>query len=174
MHKKTNFQYFFLQYANFFLFVLFTGKTYERIALEKFQEEKGFDVSPAGLFIHPDMSFLAASPDGCLYRDRKRILCEVKCPYNGRNDKILPGMKFQFLEENNGVIQLKKNHNYYYQVIGQMAITKSKLCYFIVYTYADFFIQEIEFDSDFFELNVFPKLNHFYQHHYKPYIAKQM
>lgn len=98
----------------------------------------------------------------------------MKCPYNGRNDKILPGIKFQFLEEINGAIQLKRNHNYFYQVIGQMAITGSSLSYFIVYTHVDFFIEEIEFDSDFFKENVFPKLNDFYQHHYKPYITKQM
>ena len=131
-------------------------------------------VSLAGLFINTDMSFLAASPDGCIYKDGKRILCEVKCPYNGRNEKILPGVKFQFLEEKDGVIHLKRNHNYYYQVIGQMAIARSKLSYFIVYTHVDFFIEEIEFDSDFFELNVFPQLNYFYQYHYKPYIARQM
>ena len=157
-----------------FHFPLFLGKTYERIAIEKFQEEKGLSVSPAGLFINTDMGFLAASPDGCIYEDGIRILCEVKCPYNGRNEKIQPGIKFQFLEENNGVIQLKRNHNYYYQVIGQMAIARSKLSYFIVYTHVDFFMEEIKFDSDFFELNIFPQLNYFYQYHYKPFIAKQM
>ena len=120
------------------------------------------------------MSFLAASPDGCIDKDGKKILCEVKCPYNGRNEEIKPGLHFQFLEEVNGVPKLKRNHNYYYQIIGQLAIARSTLCYFIVYTHKDFFVEDIEFDSDFFEVNIFPKLNSFYQCHYKPYITQQM
>ena len=132
------------------------------------------NVAPAGLFVNTEMPFLAASPDGVIYQEGKRILCEVKCPYNGRNSMITPGLNFQFLEERDGETKLKKNHNYYYQIIGQMAIARSKLCFFIVYTHKDFFIEEIEYDSDFFEVDVFPLLKFFHENHYKPFIARQM
>ena len=150
------------------------GKTYESIALEKFQDIWEMEVSPSGLFIHTEMSFLAASPDGCIYKDGRRIICEVKCPYNGRNEEIMPGIHFQFLEEVDGGRRLKRNHNYYYQIMGQLAIARSQLCYFIVYTHKDFFVEAIEYDSDFFEQKMFPLLNSFYQNHYKPYITQQM
>ena len=132
------------------------------------------NVTSSGLFINTTMPFLAASPDGVIYEGGQRILCEVKCPYNGRNSMIQPGLQFQFLEERDGEKKLKKNHNYYYQIIGQMAIARSKLCFFIVYTHKDLFIEKIEYDSDFFEVQVFPQLQLFFEKYYKPFIAQQM
>ena len=151
------------------------GKTYESVAIEKFEEQNNEKVTACGLFIHTQMSFLAASPDGCIYKEGKRILLEVKCPYNGREKEIIPGEYFPFLEmKEDGVFQLKRNHNYYYQIIGQLALARSKMCYFVVYTHQDFYVEKILFDSDFFELHMFPKLQMFYECHYKPFIAKKM
>ena len=71
-------------------------------------------------------------------------------------------------------MHLKKNHNYFYQIMGQLAIARSKLCFFIVFTHVDFFVEIFLFDSDFFELHMFPQLQLFYKCHYKPFITKQM
>jgi hypothetical protein len=46
---------------------------------------------PAGFFIRPDYPFLGTSPDGVI-DDEYRI--EVKCPYSGRNENVLPGKQF--------------------------------------------------------------------------------
>ena len=125
---------------------LIIGKTYKGVAIDKFKEKTGLPINPCGLFIHTEMAFLAASPDGCIYKDGKRILVEVKCPYQGRNKMITPGESFQFLEITaDGSVKLKHSHNYFYQVMGQMVVTRSKLCYFFVYTHDDFLIEEIEF-----------------------------
>lgn len=49
----------------------------------------------------------------------------------------------------NGQIILKRNSNYYYEIIGQLRITKKMLCYFVVYTPNHTIIEEIEYDPQF-------------------------
>lgn len=61
-------------------------------------------------------------------------IVEVKCPYFGRNVNIESKClkHFRYLEEKNGVIQLKKSSNYYDQIQGQLLITGRQICYFVV------------------------------------------
>ena len=95
------------------------GKTYESVAIEKFKSIKKIEVDPCGLFILSKESYLAGSPDGRCFHDNKTCLIECKCPFNGREEIIRPGKNFAFLElDENGVMKLKKNSNYYYQVQG--------------------------------------------------------
>jgi hypothetical protein len=56
---------------------------------------------------------LAASPDGVVIGEDAVI--EVKCPFNGKEEKIAPGKNFSFLESRDGGIHLKHGHSYYYQ-----------------------------------------------------------
>jgi hypothetical protein len=49
------------------------------------------------------------------------------------------------------MIELKKNHKYYYQVIGQLHITQRKLCYFVIHTTNWTNIQEIKYDKEFWK-----------------------
>ncbi|KAJ8974527.1 hypothetical protein NQ317_004592 [Molorchus minor] len=63
----------------------------------------------------------------------------------------------------NGEIKLKKTHNYYYQVQGQLAITKANKCYFIIYSgdQNNLFVEEIP-RNDLFWQNILAKLTQFY------------
>ena len=146
------------------------GCTYEDVALKKFSEMTGKKVLKSGLCVHPDYPFLGASPDA--FVEGEEAVCEVKCPYNGRKKKISPGKDFSFLEEVDGEIHLKKNHNYYYQVIGQLKLSKRSFCYFIVYTFEDIFVEKIAMDEEFFKSNMLLKLLDFYDIHYCPYLAE--
>lgn len=47
---------------------------------------------------------------------------------NNRNGKI----KFATLD-NQGNLQIKQNDNYYFQVMGQLKITRQLFCYFIIW-----------------------------------------
>ncbi|XP_018575090.1 uncharacterized protein LOC108913925 [Anoplophora glabripennis] len=60
-------------------------------------------------------------------------------------------------------VKLKKTHNYYYQVQGQLAITGRVICYFVIYTgdSNDLLIQKIASDKPFID-NMFKKLETFY------------
>ena len=49
------------------------------------------------------------------------------------------------------MIELRRNHNYFYQVQGTLAITKRSWCDFIVWTPTAFSVERISFDSKFCE-----------------------
>ena len=55
---------------------------------------------------------------------------------------------------------LKSNHDYYFQVQGQMAITGIHKCDFVVWIPKDVFVQNIPFDSQFWN-KYLPKLKYF-------------
>ena len=124
------------------------------------------------MFINPDFPFLGSSPDGVVDDDS---IVEIKCPYNGRNNVISPGKSFPFLEKDeNEKFRLKRNHNYYYQILGQLAISKRIRCFFVVYTFVDCFVEEIVFDHDFFHEAMLPQLSRFYELNYRPFIASKL
>ena len=148
------------------------GRQYESIAIEDFQVKRGVKVDKAGLFICAETPYLAASPDG-LVGDSHVV--EVKCPYSGRNEMIRPHSKFfPFLECVNGNVQLKVNSKHYAQVQGQLAITMRQTCYFVVYTFVDLHVEEIQYDAEYWQHSLLPKLSLFYTKHFRPYVASHL
>lgn len=98
--------------------------------------EKKFDVKiePAGLFIHIKLNYLAASPDGLIGKD---AIIEIKCPQSIKEyspEEAVNNKKLKYMIYNNEKLILKKNNCYYFQVQGQLNITKRKWCYFVVWT----------------------------------------
>lgn len=99
-----------------------------------------------GLFIDTSQFFLGASPDGLVGNDS---IIEIKCPkliskmhpIDGIRTKVLKGYT---LDENNQ-LNLKTNHNYYYQVQGQLHITQRKMCYFILWSPLGMLTQKVKF-----------------------------
>lgn len=83
-------------------------ENYERKAIKYFESKYKLKVNGCGFFIYRDKPFLGASSDGVI--DDLHII-EVKCPYLGRSGNIESKCLkyFRYLEENNGVIQLKKS-----------------------------------------------------------------
>jgi hypothetical protein len=59
------------------------------------------------------------------------------------------------------------------QIMGQMAICKKPVCYFVVYTFCDIMIEKIEFDEHFYA-NMLPLLETFYTEHYVPAIVSTL
>jgi len=145
------------------------GTKYEAVAIRKFEEIKGIKVEPCGIFVRPDYSYLGASPDSIV--DDASIL-EVKCPYSGRDDKIEPGSKFSFLERNEaGLLTVKRNHNYYSQIQGQLFLSLRQMAYLMVYTFVDTAVIDVPFDSDFCNDSMIPSLTLFYQKYYRKHLA---
>lgn len=82
----------------------------------------GFKIFESGLVISLENPFLAASPDRILRCEcHGYIVVEVKCPYTHRDSTINRAMETdkQFCLElaEDGSIQLKKKHSYFYQVV---------------------------------------------------------
>ncbi|XP_021362744.1 uncharacterized protein LOC110456373 [Mizuhopecten yessoensis] len=148
------------------------GKNYEAKAMAAFEKKMQIKTKKAGFFIYVQKPFLGATPDAII--DHNYIV-EVKCPYNGRNEKIKPGKNFGFLMYNEqGKIVLKNNSNYFYQVQGQLFITKRQFCFFVVYTFCDLFVQKIELEHDYCYNSMIPKLELFYSKYFRPFIASTL
>ena len=145
------------------------GRQYESHARNRFTQETGLPVTECGLFVSPDHPFLAASPDGLVGRED---LVEVKCPYTARNKFIVADSNFPFLETSGSELSLKMSHNYYEQIQGQLFVTKRKMCYFVIYTFADFKVLKVYYNKRYCEEALLPKLKNFYQCYYKPFITK--
>ena len=71
-----------------------------------------------------------------------------------------------------GSLKLKRNHVYYPQIQGQMAIGERKWCDFVVYTNKGISIERIPFNSTFWESELLPKLTEFYTHCVAPEIVR--
>ncbi|XP_077299493.1 uncharacterized protein LOC143920488 [Arctopsyche grandis] len=137
------------------------GKESESEAKNKFKEKTGLEVSPCGLFIDENKRFLAASPDGLIGKDG---LIEVKCPYNIMNMTPEEGIrqkKIDFCTMNDNIFRLKRNHNFFYQVQGQLHITRRDYCYFVVWSSTGMIFERIEKDDTFW-LKMEQRLENFY------------
>ena len=126
-------------------------------AKEKYQslhtkKHKEFKLKTVGLVIFKDYSFIAASPDSvvnckCCEED----LLEIKSPYNIRHEK--PSVQnLDYLElSHDGKPQLKRNHEYYFQIQTQLGVTERTYCDFFVYTSHGYYLERIKFDKIFWD-----------------------
>ncbi|XP_071116833.1 uncharacterized protein [Haliotis cracherodii] len=144
------------------------GLQQEPKAIAKLEIACNVQVHSCGMFVDSELPFLAATPDGVI--DSNTIV-EVKCPYSARTEVIAPGKLFPYLCKRNGLMQLKENSNYYFQVQGQMYLSKRKYCLFAVCTFKDFFVQKISLDEEYCTGSLIPRLSLFFESFLKPYIA---
>ena len=129
------------------------------------KKHKQLNVSTCGFFISSKHPFIGASPD-CFVtcQCHGTGLIEIKCPWThrGLNIKDYASKREACLELIDGVITLKPNHPYYYQVQCQMGVTGYKFCDFFVCTSQDDFTQRINFDNEFWNQNI-SKVMSFYE-----------
>ena len=140
------------------------GKSYEGVAIKKYEAMMGTPVERCGLAVCQDYPFLGASPDSLVGGD---ICVEIKCPYSVRSLNVTKE-NMPFLNEKG----LKKSHDYYYQVQGQLLCTNRSICHFCIFTFADFRVFEIERDDDFIA-DMVDKLKAFYVNHFKPALLEK-
>ena len=137
-----------------------------------------YQVSRTGIHISTTHPWLAASPDGVVEdptqaEGRRFGLLEIKCPYSGRT--MTPEVACQEVNQfcsslTDGQVMLKKTHNYYYQVQGQLEITQLPWCDFLIWTPQGTSLQRIERDEKLWT-TVYPKLRSFYREYLLPEIA---
>ena len=108
-----------------------------------------------GLFIMKSHPYIGATPDNifsckCTSSCVNRFTVEYKCPDISDENHITACSKTKFLEQEDGHFRLKRNHKYYTQVIGQLALTNCKECYFIVwFQKTKPFVERIPFDHSY-------------------------
>lgn len=145
------------------------GKDHENIALEQLTvflrsiDGSHCDIQKCGLFVDPKIHYLGASPDGLLGDDK---IVEIKCPYSCANMSIDDGVntkKITFWKRNpTGALIINTNHDWYYQVQGQLRITQKSECIFMVWTSVDMKVESIKKDDEFWKNNMENKLKRFY------------
>ena len=127
---------------------------------------------------------MGASPDGLVTDPSERQphgLVEIKCPARAEKMPLLDLCTEKqykstfFLQLSNGKYQLKKGHNYYYQIQGQLQITCRQWCDFVVWmpvaTVDDLVVQRIYSDKDVWNNTIYPRLYRFYMGSLLPELA---
>lgn len=155
----------------------------EKAAIKEYQElaskkaGKDVKVEECGLFIHPEKSWLAASPDGIVHdgsTGKPLKLLEVKCPYKHRDRAMKDACKDASfcLEKAGDAYALKKDHAYYSQVQCQLAVTGLSKADFVVHTKEETAIAPVEFDAEFWKTTE-PKLEKFYKEAVIPHLERK-
>lgn len=151
------------------------GIEHESEALKAYEEHQHrtghteLTVCPVGFHVSISHPFLGASPDGGVY-DPSKIgepygFAEVKCPFKHRDktpQQACSDPDFCCVLTSSGEIRLKKRHPYYCQIQGQMAIGVRPWCDFIVYTSKGVSVERVHYDQEFWEKDLLPKLEEFY------------
>ena len=115
------------------------GRQYESTAAKAYQVLKSgvenFRMRECGLVLHTEYSFRGASSDRMVFENGMFGLVEIKCPYSMYDRTIQEAcQKPNFCcEISNAAPSLKLDHEYYYQIQGQLAITGAKWCDFVVW-----------------------------------------
>ncbi|SMN01597.1 hypothetical protein SPONL_2142 [uncultured Candidatus Thioglobus sp.] len=157
------------------------GKDHEPLAYVKYAQQLAVSspmlkVATSGLWIDLNMGWLACSPDGLVRGQDKTLigLLEIKSPYTARDMTVreacekIPSF---YCKVTDSGIELQHNHNYYFQVQGQLAITGASWCDFCVYTSLGIEVERIFPDQSFW-CNTLQKLETFYNLHCVPILCK--
>ena len=96
---------------------------------------KNFKIIESGLVISDTHPWIGVSPDSIVECDcHGRGVIEIKCPASIKNEKP-SSENYSHLEKNqNGECFLKRNSEYFFQIQGQMAISKVDYGDFFVFT----------------------------------------
>ena len=154
------------------------GEQNEPLAIEAYttyqqrQGHHGLTVGPCVFLLNEKYSFLGASPDGVVYdpsnAEQPFGYIEVKCPYSHKDRTPLeasssPGFCCAAQLHSNGskALRLRRNHLYFAQVQGQMAVGGRPWCDFVVFTNKGLSVERVAFDDDYWQKTLLPALESF-------------
>ena len=144
------------------------GKTHESSASTQYELEKGIIVQKIGLYVHKDFCWLGCSPDGIIDDPQEgKGLIEIKCisipEYQDQLiSSIVTSKKNFYLKKVNDALALKQNHDYYFQVQGQLEVMDLNFCDFVVYNEVGIFVERIYRSKGFWKDKIFDKLKRFF------------
>lgn len=154
----------------------------ESVAIQQYvtyQHKQGHNVTvgPCGFLVCEMHPFLGATPDGTVYdptdKEHPFGFIEVKCPYSQRNCTPLDACltpRF-FCELQLQFAKLKNNHPYYAQIQGQMAVGQRPWCDFVVFTSVGLSVERVNFNEEYWQNALLPKLETFYDNCLAPEIV---
>ena len=112
------------------------------------KQHTSFKLEVTGLCVNPSFPHLGASPDGLVSCSCcGQGVLEIKCPYSVRH--TTPDQAPYLLPIEDGHM-LSKQHDYYYQIQGQLGILQRQRCDFVCWTPHGIHIEQIIYDPSFF------------------------
>ena len=128
------------------------GRMHEGTAVAEYEAARGIKTERCGLFIDPTCCWLGASPDRFVPGESSAMagLVEIKCPFSAADSTIqeYATKRGSCLQLVNGEVALKRSHNYYHHIIGQMGIANVPWCDFVVWTTKGMFVERVAFNED--------------------------
>ncbi|XP_060598342.1 uncharacterized protein LOC132752084 [Ruditapes philippinarum] len=144
------------------------GLTQEQNTIIEYRNQKGnVEVIKTGLKICKSHPYLAASTDGIVQTQSDTGLLEIKnlLQTNTYMIKQAIGKVPTFcLQQSNNKVQLKREHEYYFQIQGQLNIFEIEWCDFVIRRTNpyDLYIERIKRDKNLWTWKMVPKLKCFY------------
>ncbi|KAG0418304.1 hypothetical protein HPB47_004943 [Ixodes persulcatus] len=106
------------------------------------------ETSSCGLLVDPASPWLGASPDRLVFDPTEAVphgVVEVKCPYTIWDCAEPDSKSFYMVKDSAGVYRLSRDHHYYFQLLGQMALSGSLWGDFVVYCKHFLIVERISF-----------------------------
>ncbi|KAH9361106.1 hypothetical protein HPB48_002968 [Haemaphysalis longicornis] len=138
---------------------------------------RGHDVEAfrCGLVVDPSCPWLGASPDRLIFDPSETPmhgLLEVKCPYSQKGKSVSQIEEpFYMVKDHQGIFRLDRSHDYYFQVLGQMALAGLSWTDFAVFSDQFMIVERIRFCEQDWAVAT-PKLDNFFFSVLLPYLAK--
>lgn len=114
---------------------------FEVTAIEAYTTTTGEKVNKCGLFIDINHCYLGASPDGVT---ESGGIVEVKCPITAEFmtiEQATETLKTFCIDKRTK--KLKRSHNYWFQIQGQLHVSGKNFCDFIIWTKKDLYVERI-------------------------------
>ncbi|KAH9364458.1 hypothetical protein HPB48_000207 [Haemaphysalis longicornis] len=128
-----------------------------------------------GLVVDPSCPWLGASPDRLIFDPSETPMhgvLEVRCPYSQKSKSVSQiAEPFYMVKDHQGIFRLDRSHDYYFQVLGQMALAGLSWTDFAVFSDHFMIVERIRFcEQDWAVAR--PKLDNFFFSVLLPYLAK--
>lgn len=143
------------------------GIVMEPFAAKHYAEITGNNVYRCGFIVNPCAPHLGTSPDRFVYDTSLGTygLLEIKCPMNNSF------VDCKYLEKVGVSLKLKRNHEYFYQVMGQLGLSGFLWADFVVKCVDDCHIERIYFNRNLYA-DMKMKLDKFYIEYFMPQLLK--
>ena len=136
----------------------------EQAAKKTLELKLGKKITPCGLFIHPKIPFLGASPDGLIDHDG---IVEIKCPSATKDNTVDYAIEHNInvrrIFDRTNKDLMNKTHPYYFQVLGQLIVANRSYCIFAIWTTVDLKYIKVLRDDEFWNTRMEPLLSQFYK-----------
>ncbi|KAH9364968.1 hypothetical protein HPB48_015290 [Haemaphysalis longicornis] len=128
-----------------------------------------------GLLVDPSCPRLGLSPERLIFDPSETPvhgLLEIRCPYSQKEKSFSEiADPFYMVKEHQGTFREDRSHDYYFQVLGQMALAGLSWTYFAMFSDQFMIVERIRFCEQEWAV-ARPKLDHSFFSVLLPYLPK--